>query len=240
MFSLARDTVVAHGIPRTMLLRPPVQFGVGGAFQSAGVPQIGAISGPEYLVTVSENGDLDKLDEALAARQIAWLADLAGRIDRLPAAALRGGDPTLGHGGGAGTAGVALTCGSGSLSVSGGSRSGSGHLHTGPRLLLRYMGWRGWVRGLLVILSTDGGSLGRVVVELWRGRRRVASTRVDGVSPAPRRVVLRPRAGARFAPGDYVLVVRPGAAATGSALARRKVRIGSAPRRRPGSPGPKA
>jgi hypothetical protein len=96
MFELTRDTIVAHGIPRAALLRPPVQFGVGGAFQSAGVPQIGAIAGPEYLVTISPNGDLDKLDERLAARQIAWLADLAARLDKVPAAELRQGDPTLG------------------------------------------------------------------------------------------------------------------------------------------------
>jgi hypothetical protein len=96
MFELTRDTVIAHDIPRAALLRPPVQFGVGAAFQSAGVPQIGAIAGPEYLVTVSKNGDMDKLDEALAARQIAWLADLTRRIDAVPAAELRKGDPTLG------------------------------------------------------------------------------------------------------------------------------------------------
>lgn len=96
MFEVTRDTVAAHGLPRTALLRPPVQFGVGGAFQSAGVPQIGAIAGPEYLLTISPNGDLDKLDPVLAARQIAWLADLAAKLDRVPAAALRQDDPTLG------------------------------------------------------------------------------------------------------------------------------------------------
>jgi hypothetical protein len=103
MFDLTRDTVVAHGLPRTSLLRPPAQFGVGGAFQSAGVPQIGAIAGPEYLVTISPNGDLDKLDERLAARQIAWLADLARKIDGVPAADLRQGDPTLGLGSSSGS-----------------------------------------------------------------------------------------------------------------------------------------
>src|SRR6202011_49123 len=103
MFELTRDTVVAHGIPRASLLRPPAQFGVGGAFQTTGVPQIGAIAGPEYLVTISDHGDLDKLDEALAAGQIAWLADLATRIDTVSAAELRQVDPTLGpnNGGGA-------------------------------------------------------------------------------------------------------------------------------------------
>jgi hypothetical protein len=98
MFELTRDAVVAHAIPKAALLRPPAQFGVGAAFQSAGVPQIGAIAGPEYLLTVSSTGDLDKLDEHLAARQIAWLADLARRLDGTPAAALRQGDPTLGVG----------------------------------------------------------------------------------------------------------------------------------------------
>ena len=72
------------------------QFGVGSPYQTAGVPQIGAIAGPEYLLTISPNGDLDKLDERLAARQIAWLADLTRRIDRVPASTLRQGDPTLG------------------------------------------------------------------------------------------------------------------------------------------------
>lgn len=98
MFDLTRDTIRAHGIPKAALLRPPVQFGVGGAFQSSGVPQIGAIAGPEYLLTVSDNGDLDKLDEHLAARQIEWLAALARRIDGVSAATLRQGDPTLGLG----------------------------------------------------------------------------------------------------------------------------------------------
>jgi hypothetical protein len=98
MFDLVRDTVVAHKLPRTALMRPPAQFGVGAAFQSSGVPQIGAIAGPEYLVTISGNGDLDKLDEHLASRQIAWLADLARRLDGVSSASLREGDPTLGVG----------------------------------------------------------------------------------------------------------------------------------------------
>jgi hypothetical protein len=98
MFEVTRDSVVAGELPRTALLRPPAQFGVGAAFQTAGVPQIGAIAGPEYLLTVSRKGDIDKLDAELAARQIAWVADLATRLDRIPAAELREGDPTLGLG----------------------------------------------------------------------------------------------------------------------------------------------
>jgi hypothetical protein len=96
MFRQTRDTVIAHNLARTTLMRPGVQFGVGGAFQSKGVPQIGAIAGPEYLLTISRNGDLEKLDARLAARQIAWVADLARKLDRIPASTLRQGDPTLG------------------------------------------------------------------------------------------------------------------------------------------------
>ena len=106
MFKLVKASVIAHNLPRVAMLRPPVQFGVGAAFQSSGVPQIGAIAGPEYLVTVSDNGDLDKLDEHLAARQIRWLASLAHTLDGVSAADLRSGDPTLGvnNGNGASTA----------------------------------------------------------------------------------------------------------------------------------------
>ncbi len=96
MFETVRDAVVRHDLPRTALLRPPAQFGVGGPFHQAGIPQIGAIAGPEYLLTVSDNGELDKLDEKLAAKQIAWLADVATRVDKIDAATLRAGDPTLG------------------------------------------------------------------------------------------------------------------------------------------------
>ena len=87
---MARDGIVAHDLTRSTILRPPPQFGVGGAFEDAGVPQIGAIAGPTYLVTVSRNGEMDKLDASLAARQIAWLADLGKQIDGLDAAELRG------------------------------------------------------------------------------------------------------------------------------------------------------
>ena len=110
MFDLTRAAVKSHALPRTALLRPPAQFGVGAAFQSTGVPQIGAIAGPEYLLTISPNGELDKLDERLAARQIAWLADLATRLDKVPAAQLRQGDPTLGVGGSSGPAAPAIAC----------------------------------------------------------------------------------------------------------------------------------
>jgi peptidoglycan/xylan/chitin deacetylase (PgdA/CDA1 family) len=96
MFETVREATVRHDLPRTALMRPPAQFGVGGPFHQAGVPQIGAIAGPEYLLTISDHGELDKLDEKLAAKQIAWLADIARKVDAIDAAELRAGDPTLG------------------------------------------------------------------------------------------------------------------------------------------------
>src|SRR3954451_10608799 len=96
MFELTRDAVVKHDLPRTALMRPPLQFGVGGPFYQAGIPEIGAIAGPEYLLTVSPNGEMDKFDPGLAATQIAFLADLTRAIDPVAASELRAGDPTLG------------------------------------------------------------------------------------------------------------------------------------------------
>ena len=76
-------------------LRGPPQFGIGSAFQSSGIPQIGAIAGPNCLVAIADNGHMDKFDAALAARQTRWIADLLRRLDPIPAADLRSGDPTL-------------------------------------------------------------------------------------------------------------------------------------------------
>ena len=87
---------IKNNVPRTAVERPGAQFGVGGQFQAAGVPQVGLIAGPEYLVTISPNGEIDKFDADLAARQIAWIADMIKGLDGVSAEALKQGDPTLG------------------------------------------------------------------------------------------------------------------------------------------------
>ena len=87
---------MANQVSHTAVQRPGVQFGVGGQFQAAGVPQVGLIAGPEYLVTISPDGEIDKFDPNLASRQIAWIADMIKRLDGVSAEALRQGDPTLG------------------------------------------------------------------------------------------------------------------------------------------------
>jgi hypothetical protein len=94
VFELTRDATIAQDLPRTMLMRPPVQFGVGSALQGAGIPQIGFLAGPYYLL--EDTGSLQRFDEQLAAKQIAWVADLIARLDVVPAADLATGDITLG------------------------------------------------------------------------------------------------------------------------------------------------
>jgi hypothetical protein len=76
----------------------PVGTTVGVYFHLGGVPHMGGIAGPTYLLVVSENGEMDKVDFELAARQTEFYADVIRRLDGVSAAALRRGDPTLGAG----------------------------------------------------------------------------------------------------------------------------------------------
>jgi hypothetical protein len=200
LFEVTRDALVDANLARTALLRPPVQFGVGGAFQTAGVPQIGAIAGPEYLLTITPNGDMDKLDERLAAKQIAWLADIARRIDGISAADLRAGDPTLGSSAPSGDVSKPREC-----------RPDDG-------LVVHFHGRGGRAA---VSIATRLAPQSGVTVELRRGTRLVARTKPVHVERKPRRVVLHRRGGRRFAPGAYTLVVREG----GRVLLRRAVHV---------------
>jgi hypothetical protein len=81
---------------RHALLRPSVQVTPGAPFHDYGVPHVSGIAGPTYLLVVSDNGEMEKLDERLASRQIAFYADVIRRLDRAGAEELRTGDPTLG------------------------------------------------------------------------------------------------------------------------------------------------
>lgn len=68
----------------------------GAVFHSSGVPHVGAICGPNYLLGIVENGHMDKLDADLAARQTHMIADLIKQVDKIPAERLKTGDDTLG------------------------------------------------------------------------------------------------------------------------------------------------
>jgi hypothetical protein len=96
LFELVRDATIRTKVARTALMRPPAQFGVGSVFQGAGIPQVGFLSGPYYLVNDNKTSDMEKLDEALAAQQVAWTAEMVRRLDSADPAALMTGDPSLG------------------------------------------------------------------------------------------------------------------------------------------------
>ncbi len=92
--------LVREGFEKYDLGEHGIQHGpgitTGSVFHESGVPHVGVIGGPNYLLGVVANGHMDKLDADLAARQTAMLAELIKRADRIPAAQLRAGDPTLG------------------------------------------------------------------------------------------------------------------------------------------------
>jgi hypothetical protein len=216
LFDITRDALIDHNLPRTALLRPPVQFGVGAAFQSAGVPQIGAIAGPTYLLTVSENSDMDKLDETLAAQQIAWVADIITRLDPVPAAELRMGDPTLGGSKPSppGTGGMDFERGVACLApVAAVPGPGPGPVGSSSppvragRLIVHDGGPGRHLDGLPVQLHTTSGTFAHLELELRRGTRVLARARVARVSTRMTRVLLVPGRGRRFAPGRYTLTI---------------------------------
>jgi hypothetical protein len=219
MFDTVRDAVVKHDLPRTALMRPPAQFGVGGPFHQAGIPQIGAIAGPEYLLTISANGELDKLDEALAARQIACIAEIATRLDSVGAADLRAGDPTLGSPAPKGNIEASdavpkpADCAPAAVFV---ADAGGG------RGLMVHWGGRRHSTAMVLSLESGGGRIARVTVELRRGGHVIARSRSMTIGEARRHVLLERPGGRRFPPGIYTLVVRR----AGKVIARRDVRGG--------------
>jgi hypothetical protein len=88
-------SIEEHQIENTAVLHGPVYFGIGGAFFEAGIPAIGYLTGPNYLVQIAANGCIDKLNDALFARQVAWFADLLTRYDKMSAQELKAGEPTV-------------------------------------------------------------------------------------------------------------------------------------------------
>lgn len=55
-------------------------FGEGRALASAGIPTIGFLPAPSYLLATGPRGHIDKIDRALFAAQVALCQDLLGRI----------------------------------------------------------------------------------------------------------------------------------------------------------------
>jgi hypothetical protein len=91
------DSIPTHDIRHSAVLRPAgtFYFGIGSAFNSAGVPALGWLAGPNYLVQVAADGCMDKFDGDMMARQVAWFADLLTRFDAMSAQYLKTGDAAV-------------------------------------------------------------------------------------------------------------------------------------------------
>lgn len=96
---------VKDGFEKFNLREHGIQAGpgitTGAVFHKSGVPHVGVIGGPNYLLGVVKNGHMDKLDADLACRQTAMIAELIKRADRASLAQLRtdkslGADPVVG------------------------------------------------------------------------------------------------------------------------------------------------
>lgn len=90
-----RDGIQKHDLHQHGIQRGPGTT-TGAIFHNSGVPHIGIINGPNYLLGIVPNGHMDKLDAELAARQTTMIAEMIQRIDPVPAAQLRALDPSLG------------------------------------------------------------------------------------------------------------------------------------------------
>ena len=88
------QTVTAAGLDRTAFLRPAGMtfLGEGAALHESGIPTLGFIPAPNYLLSFADHQHLDKVDPAYMRRQIRWAAELIRTLDGVPAAALKAGD----------------------------------------------------------------------------------------------------------------------------------------------------
>jgi hypothetical protein len=215
MLTATRESVQKFGLPRTALCRPPVQFGVGSPFQSDGVPQIGAIAGPNYLLTIDKDSDMDKLDAELASQQIACIADLMWRLEDYTAAQLREGDPTLGFPpptkDAPGTGGVKFEYAS--------SKPPANDVY-GPVLLEVRRVAGDHVLDVSVALSD--GYAHNVGISVEHDSRVIARTNIWELGTVARKLKLRTLKRKAYPEGQCTLVVKD---STGKTLIRRHVRI---------------
>jgi hypothetical protein len=85
---VAIEEVQAADLRRAAVVRPREGglYGEGTFAYRLGVPTIAFITGPSYLVQVTDDGDLDKLDRHLMHEQLVFLARVLSRMLNLPSA----------------------------------------------------------------------------------------------------------------------------------------------------------
>jgi hypothetical protein len=194
---------------------PAPGVSVGSVFHEVGVPHVGGIAGPTYLLVVSKNGEMDKLDAKLAARQTGFYADVIRHLDRADAAELqRTADATLGS--------APLPRNDESRPVQCGPEdrfvvdAGKGR-RLGVRLHRLAQG----DRSVTVTLTAMDEPVSGVTVELRRGKTIHALSGHLKAGRTLSRVVLRRPGDTRFPRGAYSLIVR----GRGKVLGQRTVRV---------------
>ncbi|MGH9094038.1 MAG: hypothetical protein ACRDXE_02655, partial [Acidimicrobiales bacterium] len=90
-------TTTAARLDRSAFVRPlgATFLGEGAALHESGIPTLGFIPLPNYLLSFADNQHLDKVDPQRMYNQVAWAADLVHAIDGVPAAVLKAGDSTV-------------------------------------------------------------------------------------------------------------------------------------------------
>ena len=213
--ALVRDALAEADLAKHTVVPAP-GITVGAVFHEVGVPHVGGIAGPTYLLVVSENGELDKLDAELAARETGFYADVIRRLAGADAAELRSGDPTLGTGPmPANDQSTPAQCGPEDRFVVDAGK--------GRRLAIRVHGLRQRDRSVLVTVAALGGeTVSGVTVELRRGDTVLAHSAPLRAGSNAAKVLLRRSASKCFARRTYTIVVRR----RGKLLEQRTVRLG--------------
>jgi len=67
----------------------PAYFGVGAPLHQAGVPSIGYLTGPNYLVAMCKHGEMSKFDKDRMLRETEWVIDTLHRLETVPRRKLR-------------------------------------------------------------------------------------------------------------------------------------------------------
>jgi hypothetical protein len=188
------------------LLHGPVEITVGQYLTRFGIPNVSGIAGPVYLVVVSENGEIDKLDFDLASRQVGFYADMVRFFDAADAKALRVGDPFLGNPAVSGEPALhprpsrPVASGPADRFVVADSKAN--------RLAVRFYGRRQHNRAVLVTVGALDSALSGVTVELRRGNTLYAQSAAFTASGRLASIMLQRRDNKKFTPGTYSLVVR--------------------------------
>lgn len=216
MQDLCKVALKESDLQRHALLRPPIQVTPGVAWHHRGIPHVAGISAPKYLVRVSENGDIDKLDASLASRQTGFYADVVKSLDSADPAALKAGGEGDSSFNSVSDREYPMT-----RARSGPAREVVLDAGDGGRLAIYIGGRAAGGRDIGVQMAALDHSLERVTVAVYRDDTLLGKSRPTRIDRKVKRVAIhrsghradhrnlhRNRSAARFRDGTYTFVVR--------------------------------